>query len=258
MRPAPEATDPCPLCEGRGWVIEEDGAAGTARPCDCQAEGRPAERLRRAGIPERYRDCRLSNFETSAPDPRDQEQLERARAACERYVDAFLSSDGDFSSSGLLLIGRPGTGKSHLAAAVLAELIWRYGVDGRFVDFTTLVHDIQSTFDQQSMASKHQILDPVMNARVLVLDELAAQKPSAWVNDTLYLIMNGRYTRKLPTLFTTNYPLEAASGRAGVDEPTLASRIPARLVSRLHQMATPIAIEAGDFRREVKVHSRRS
>jgi DNA replication protein DnaC len=177
---------------------------------------------------------------------------------CERYVDAFLSTEGEFSSSGLLLIGRPGTGKSHLAAAVLSELIGRYGVDGRFVDFTTLVHDIQSTFDRTSMASKHQILDPVMNAEVLVLDELAAQKPSAWVNDTLYLIMNGRYTRKLPTLFTTEYPLDASDARKSAEELTLASRIPARLVSRLHQMATPIVIEAGDFRREIKVHSRRS
>ncbi len=101
-----------------------------------------------------------------------------------------------------------------------------------------------------------------MEADLLVLDELGARKPTAWVSDTLYLIMNGRYTRRLPTLFTTNYALEAGGGQGsgGLDQmpelarrEALASRIPALLVSRLYEMAQPIEIRAGDFRREIKM-----
>jgi DNA replication protein DnaC len=105
-----------------------------------------------------------------------------------------------------------------------------------------------------------------MEADILVLDELGAQKPTAWVTDVLYLIMNGRYTRRLPTLFTTNFSLEAnpVSGPSSLDRmpettrtDSLTTRIPAALVSRLYEMAQPIEIRAGDFRRDIKMAQHR-
>ena len=241
----------CARCGGRGWVIEEDAGAGTARPCDCRREELGPRLLAASGIPARYRACTLANFKPFG-DPRLQEAL----AICRRYVDGFLSLEGQFRQTGLLFIGDPGTGKTHLAAAILAELVTRYRVRGRFVDFNSLIHQIQSTFDPSSPESKHDVLDPVIGAEVLVLDELGAQKPTAWVQDVLYLVMNSRYTRQLPTLFTTNYRLEApSSGRsataAGQAE-LLTSRIPGMLVSRLYEMAQPVLLDAVDYRREVK------
>ena len=139
---------------------------------------------------------------------------------------------------------------------------------GRFVDFTSLIHQIQSTFDPGSPESKRELLDPVVGAELLVLDELGAQKPTPWVTDILYLVINSRYTRRLPTLFTTNYRLDPAAGpgpsldRGPDPDPTgfglLSSRIPPMLVSRLHEMAQPVLLTAaGDFRREYKVHQHR-
>ncbi len=236
-------------------MVEEDGGAGTARPCECRERERVPRLLAEARIPERYRDCTLANFTVEAPQGRD--QLLQARAMAQRYVDEFLGPDGRFCEAGLLFIGAPGTGKTHLAVGVLRELVRRYRLHGLFVDFTTLVHSIQSTFDPSSPESKHEILDPVTEAEILVLDELAAQKPTPWVNDILYLVMNGRYTQRLPTLFTTNFRLAApAAERPGQPE-TLSARIPARLVSRLHEMATPVVIEADDFRREIKAAAHR-
>jgi len=186
--------------------------------------------------------------------------LLRAKATSERYVEDYLQETAGFSDTGLLFIGRPGVGKTHLAVAVLRELIGRYRVRGLFVDFTSLIHQIQSTFDPSSAESKHDVLDPVMGAEVLVLDELGAQKPTAWVNDILYLVMNGRYTRRLPTIFTTNYRLETPSPPAGDrerparrdDRGLLSSRISTSLMSRLYEMAKAVEIEAEDFRREVQ------
>ena len=252
--PSP-TTEECPLCQGRGWVIESDQGAGQARRCECSRGELLPHLVSAAGIPPRYQGCSLDNFSE------DSDQLVRAKSLCRRYVDSFLREDGSFRESGLILIGPPGVGKTHLAVSVLRELMGRYVLRGLFVDFTSLIHEIQSTFDPNSSGSQHGILEPVMDAEILVLDELGARKPTAWVTDILYLVMNGRYTRRLPTLFTTNYSLSGpADGQPSLDQmpsgparESLAARIPAQLVSRLYEMGQPIEIESGDFRREIKM-----
>jgi DNA replication protein DnaC len=272
--PASEVLEePCPECGGRGWVVVADGHAGTARPCACRRRYAVPRLIAEAGIPPRYRHCRLSNFHVSSGRSRHDPQLDAARRTAQRYADEFIQEGIGFRQSGLLFIGPPGVGKTHLAVAVLVELIERYRVRGRFVEFTSLIHQIQSTFDPDSPESKRQVLDPLSEAELLVLDELGAQQPTPWVRDILYLIINNRYTRRLATLFTTNYRLEpnrrAPSAKAekppkldrGRDEPApddvtlLASRLPAMLVSRLHEMAQPVVLDAvEDFRREHAVH----
>lgn len=254
----------CPDCEGKGWVVVPDGRNGTAIPCDCRKRGRLDLLLANAGIPLRYQGCTFAKFQVG---PRGNDLL-KAKTVAEKYVASFLDEQGGFRESGLLFIGSPGVGKTHLAVAVLSSLIQRYGVRGKFVDFTSLIAQIQSTFDPGSAESKHDVLDPVIHAEVLVLDELGAQKPTAWVTDTLYLILNTRYTKRLPTLFTTNYRLDAAPAAArsldrGADVPLaapepLTARIPAMLVSRLYEMAQPVVIEAEDHRRAVKMFQHRT
>lgn len=258
--------DLCPDCEGRGWVIEPDSGAGTARRCECRSRNLGPLLLEAAGIPARYRNCSFKNFDINAPSPAARDQLLQAKTVSQHYLDGFLKPEGGFAETGLLYIGSPGVGKTHLAVAVLKTLIERYRVRGLFADFTALIHQIQSTFDPGSPESKRDILDPVVKAEVLVLDELGAQKPTPWVNEILYLIMNSRYTQRLPTLFTTNFRLGSESD-ASLDNldrtpvsssvQLLSSRISPNLLSRLYEMARPVVIEAEDFRREVQMQKHR-
>lgn len=222
----------CALCDGTGWKpVEVDGVRRMAR-CDCWRQALAAELMAEARIPPRYRKCDLENFRT------ENDSLVDAVHRSRRFVDGFPSVD-----KGLFFVGRPGVGKTHLAVAILKAVVQK-GARGIFYDTRELLRVIRSTYNPLVQTAEMDVLRPVMDAELLVLDDLGAEKTSEWVEETLNLIVNTRYNERRPTIFTSNYEL----GEDPADPDALAVRVGFRMWSRLHEMCEFVKLEGVDFR----------
>ncbi len=200
-----------------------------------------------AHIPRRYEHCELSNFEFDGPHL----GLAPARLAACRFVEEY-----PLDSTGLLLIGSIGVGKTHLAVGIVKELIQSKGAACLFYDYRDLLKQIQNSYNDSVQATELEVLRPVFETEVLVLDELGAVKPTEWVWDTVSLILNTRYNDNRTTIITTNFddrPAAAVAGpRGAARDETLGDRIGERMRSRLHEMCRIVKMEGQDFRQKVK------
>jgi DNA replication protein DnaC len=143
-------------------------------------------------------------------------------------------------------MGTVGVGKTHLAVSILKGLTER-GFGCLFYEFGSLLKQIQDSYNSNTRTSELSVLAPVLNADVLVLDEVGASKPTDWVRDTMAHIINTRYNDTKLTIFTTNYLDERRSER---DE-TLEDRIGVRLRSRLYEMCRTVVVTGEDHRKAI-------
>ena len=147
---------------------------------------------------------------------------------------------------GLFFVGDPGVGKTHLAVAILKQVILTRGARGIFYDTRDLLKLIRSTYNDANKTTELDVLRPVMEADLLVLDDLGAEKTSEWVEETLNLIVNTRYNERRATIFTSNYP--DLPPDSNPDVITLHDRIGFRMRSRLHEMCDFLDLEGADYR----------
>ncbi len=228
---------PCPICEDTGWkpVTDASGVRRVVR-CDCWRENVVAARLAAARIEPRYRKCSLDTFRIDSDS-----QVEAVRK-CRSFIERFPNVE-----RGLLFMGLPGSGKTHLATAVLKEVIARTGATGLFADVRDLLRKIRDTYNPVVKSTELDVIRPVMDAQILVLDDIGAEKITEWVDETMTLIVTTRYNRNLPTIFTTNHLDKEFDPHSLAD--SLMERVGARIHSRLHEMCDFIELQVLDYRK---------
>jgi DNA replication protein DnaC len=251
------AAEVCPLCEGTGWktLPARPGAPKDRRVtrCDCQLRARNQTLLTAARIPKRYEHCELASYTTDFPGANP--SLAFAHLSAAKFAHEYDPRDG----MGLLIIGKIGTGKTHLAVGITKELILNKGISCLFYDYRELLKEIQNSYNATVQTTELDVLRPVFETDVLVLDELGAVKPTEWVWDTVSLILNTRYNDNRTTIITTNFEDQPAAGanggsavRAAARAESLGDRIGERMRSRLHEMCRIIKMEGEDFRQKYR------
>ncbi len=242
---------PCPICGGTKFEIRRRGDGTTsAVPCACSFSGRGERLLRSANIPRRYDHCSLDSFEIH--DPSHEAALRIAREWVERWPDRI--------EHGILFLGEPGTGKTHLAVGIIRELARGKNARVLFCEQRELLKEIQSTFDGGAARSETEILESVFDAEILVLDDLGAGRTTPWARDVMHDLISHRYNEKLPLIMTSNRPTgqegeEHPEERAAAEGLTLLDRLGAPIMSRLYEMCLVVPVLGKDFRKGV-LHAR--
>ncbi len=234
----------CPKCGGSGWKIVEREGISAADRCECIAADRARRVEERAQIPPTYANASFENFRL----PRDNPIAHRELEEVFRTVRSFVREFPVATKPGLLLIGDPGTGKTHLAVAAARALIVR-GFDVLFFDYQELFERIRSGYDETSGTSDREAYRQALDAEVLLLDDLGAHRYKEWVEDTINSIITYRCNNRKPLIATTNLPdderiVDYKVGSTVVYKKTLAEVIGARARSRLHEMCKVVRMPA--------------
>lgn len=209
-------------------ACEEDREAEKRAAMEYEEQQAVLRMYEKARLPIRYRNSGFKNFTTSS----------KLQTAALNVAQQFRSEFDDAMQSGRFLIfqGPPGTGKTHLALAVLRNLL-HDGYSCRYYSAIDVIRFMREGWRRDSERSELQALDELTRLHLLVIDEIGVQFSTDAERIQLFDILNRRYADLRPTILITNLTLNEIQETLGE-----------RVFDRFREVATVVTFDWPSFR----------
>lgn len=189
----PSAPSRCPGClrEELGFLQEEK------RRWDDRNRQTTIEKLmNELAVPDRFASCTLDSY---LPDGKDSE---RALRVCQAYATRW--ADRLKQGGGLVMCGKPGTGKNHLALSIAKHVIREHQSSAVFTTALKIAREFKSTWSKSATRSEDDVIRFFTKPDLLIIDEVGVQFGSDAEKLILFEIINTRYERMKPTILISN------------------------------------------------------
>lgn len=177
-------------------------------------------------------------FDSFTVTPEKQEAYDTTKAFADNFPHHLETGEG------LMLAGGYGTGKTHLAAAIFHEVI-KQGYQPIFGTLISLLGQVKASYDGAG-ESEDKIIRRYAKCNLLIIDDLGKERPTEWLLEKAYHIINSRYEDCLPVVVTTNYGIDELAKRLAVGEN---SQTAEAIVSRIYEMCQGVLMNWGDYRK---------
>ena len=214
-----------------GLRRESDHESNSDRVCRCG--GRKERMLSYLDAADPGRRMTLDALDTSDP------TMSAALAAAREIVTGERKR-------GMLLMGLPGRGKTHLMVGMGRTLLER-GRDAGYYNVVRLVSRIQDSYSDHGGETRRAIIESVASHEVVLLDDFGKEHVSTNVESIVYELFDALHTARVILVVATNIPVSKGESYKG---PTLSVRYDEAVRSRLKAMCERFVIKGGDRRQE--------
>ncbi len=193
----------CSEC-GKEHAIRKEKEAQQSKQREESEELRRLFRM--SGIPKRFQKKMLWNYIPN------NDGAKKVHRVCERYSEKF--DDRFENGGGLILCGKPGTGKTHLAAGIgLEALADKYRVE--YNSAINIIREIRNSYKKDAQKTESELIERFVNIDLLIIDEVGVQYGTDSEKIILFDVINGRYNNVKPTIIISNLNLTELKGFIG-------------------------------------------
>ncbi|MEQ6030942.1 ATP-binding protein [Enterococcus faecalis] len=208
--------------------------------CDREIEEQRNQREKQMEIERLKRNCFNSMREWSYTFENYQGEENQSLIIAKNFVKDYEEMKKE--NIGLLFYGSVGSGKTYLACSVANSLIEQYQISVKIRNFAQIINELQkSSFD----FDKNAYIESLVNTSVLILDDLGIERDTSYAKEQVYNIVNSRYLKQKPTIFTTNLSYETIQNCKDSVEYQ-------RIYSRIIEMCIPVMVVGEDFRKFIQ------